>query len=178
MPSHSDTLHPLDQPWDLYLHHTGGSSIDTYGTAYAHSLRVETCEQWGAMVYHVPPLGASSVRGSGIRTTQGRVSGYSFFRNGILPEWEHPSNDKGSTLLARVTDVVEADRTWEAVLCDCGRGAAPACVTGVQMTVRDSRWGPHCRISAWTTKRKGGVAQAREWLLRLGLSATETPRKH
>ena len=178
MVAHTDTpRHPLDQPWDLYLHHTGGSSSDTYGSAYVHALRVETCEQWGAMLQHVPPLGRACARGK-IRTLQGHVSGYSFFRNGILPEWEHPSNERGSTLLARLTDAAAADHAWQALLCECGRGAAPACVTGVQMTVRDSRWGLHCRISAWTTKRKGSAALTREWLLRLGLSATETPRKY
>jgi hypothetical protein len=137
---------PLD-PWSFYAH--GVADAASYNAAYTHLITVTTCLEWGHAWNYVRPdcIARPDVA---VKLRGMEVTAWSFFRAGIKPEWEDPSNHNGSTLTARASLPPEAaTRVWTALVAECARGAAPAHVVGVQVARKRSKHGFSTKFDVW-----------------------------
>jgi len=142
--------HPLSNVWTMYAHHSTDST--SYSESYVKLLDVSTCEQWGQMVQHVPGADYLATRNVSVRVGTKRLTGLSFFRDGVTPEWEHPTNVGGTTLASRLKLEPHAARTlWIDVLCECARGAMHDDVVGVHLVQKwhAGRGMPVLRLDVW-----------------------------
>lgn len=155
--------HPVD-PWSLYAH--GAADAASYNTAYVHVFKVETCEQWGAVWNHVP-MHAIHRPDARVRVRGIAVTSWSFFRDGVLPEWEHPANKRGATLTARVALAPhDASELWKCLMVECVRGAAPDEVLGVQIARKQSRHASFTKVDVWLAS-DARLHPLREWVVGL-----------
>ena len=155
---HTSTTLP-DGAWTLYAH--GTADATTYASALTPMTTVQTCEDWARMWNTVHRGARSDVR---VLVRKKPVAGWSFFRDPVRPEWEHPSNEDGSTLSARVALAPDrADALWTALLCDCARGRADDAVLGVQISHKWVRHTPALKIDIWLAK-DAPVEEVHAWL--------------
>jgi hypothetical protein len=134
----------LPEVWVLLAHWT--SDATSYVRSYAPMVTLHTCRDWGAMIQfctgandltHVNsvPLFASRV-----------VVTLSFFRSGILPEWEDPQNVEGCTYAARIPICSKTARDlWMYFTCDCVRGGMPGSLNGFLVARKSS----FLKVEAW-----------------------------
>jgi hypothetical protein len=168
---------PLSSPWSLYAHSASNSS--SYKVSYMHVMDVSSCEEWGSMIQHVPGPEVF-VRGDAVFQICGRrIISLSFFKDGIIPEWEHPRNKKGSTLTSRANMLSEEMKTlWVNTTCDLARGGIDDAVLGIQFSQKKSRFAPpHVKIDVWLCEG-AKVEEIQRLLSQFGLIFTCTPRYH
>lgn len=129
-------LIPTRNPWTLYSHHLSNS--DSYKTSYTKMCDVESFQDFGRMWNHTHPR----LVGDPHRVVQiqgRRVTSWSFFKDRISPEWEHPANEQGITFTHRATmssDV--AYHLWETLVCHCVLSTHPTHLNGIQVSRKSS----------------------------------------
>ena len=172
----SPESHPLSSTWSLYAH--SQSDAATYRARYWCLLDVDTCEQWGAMVHHIPAAATIAEPRVSLRIYGHPVHSFSFFRDGVTPEWEHPRNESGYTLSARsVRTCADRARLWVDLLCECARGALDDAVLGVQLSSRRGATA-HFKIDVWCEKDAPLSCPAlADWQRRHSLPLRPTVRK-
>jgi len=147
-----EQTHPLSHMWTMYAHHQTDSA--SYNKSYVKLMDVTTCEEWGQMMQYVPGAGLFAYRNVHIRIGEKDVTGLSFFRDGVTPEWEHPANLGGTTLASRLRlEPCDATALWIDVLCECARGATSDDVVGVHLVQKwhALRRVPVLRLDLWLT---------------------------
>lgn len=171
----SPESHPLSSTWTLYAH--SQSDATTYRARYWRLLDVGSCEQWGAMVQHVPAASTIAAPRVSLRIYGHPVHSFSFFRDGITPEWEHPRNEHGYTLSARSARTsTDRARLWVDLLCECARGALDDAVLGVQLSSRRGA-GDHFKVDVWCTQNAPPCTALADWQRRHSLSLRPMARK-
>lgn len=143
--------HLLADKWSLYFHFVCDASC--YKLSYTHIMDVESCEQWAQMIKFVP--GFQVVLGPNTKLmVYGReVNSFSFFKNGITPEWEHPANHHGFTITTRLKLLqTETEQLWTSLACECARGAMNESVLGIQLI---RKWSKHIisvKVDFWLSQ--------------------------
>ena len=135
----------------MYAHHP---SIDatSYRESYVKLMDVSTCEQWGQMMQHIPSADHFACDNVVVRMGSKHITGLSFFRDGVTPEWEHPHNVGGTTLASQLRlDSHAIKSLWIDTLCDCARGAMDDGVVGVHLVQKWHvvRQAPVLRLDVW-----------------------------
>ena len=156
-------MHPLESTWTLYAHTTVHTEKG-YGCSYEKVCDVSTCEEWGSMWSSVgEPI--TGRRGVQVCIKGRKFPSWSFFRDGILPEWEHPKNQNGHTLCHRSDCVREA---WKDLVADCARGASPPEVNGVQVTQKIGRNTIYMKLEVWLGEGADVTETVSQWLCPFG----------
>lgn len=123
-----ETLHT----WTLYSHFLSDS--DNYQASYVKMCHVSSFQDFGRMWNHTHPKLVGDQ--SRIMQIHGRrVTSWSFFKDGISPEWEHPSNKNGLTFSLRCTMSCDDVYTlWETLVTDCVLSKCPSHLNGIQVS--------------------------------------------
>ena len=131
--------HLLPHKWSLYFHFVCDAS--SYKLSYTHIMDVESCEQWAQMIKFVPGFQVVLRQNTKLMVYGREVNSFSFFKNGIIPEWEHQANHHGFTITTRLKLLqTEAEHLWTFMTCECARGAMNESVLGIQLT---RKWSKH-----------------------------------
>jgi hypothetical protein len=112
-----------------------------------------------------------------------RITSWSFFKDEILPEWEHPSNEHGITYSLRTTmNCDDVYTLWETLVTHCTLSTHPNYLNGVQVyrkssTVRFREPGLPMKFDIWFGS-SGSHIEIVEWLSRNlpNYSFTHAPR--
>lgn len=168
-------MHPLEAPWSLFAHTLSDAS--TYSAAYTHLATVATCEEWGSLWAHVPGADVLARADRAIQLKAQRIVSFSFFRDDVKPEWEHPQNHGGATLTARVTLAPErAQDVWTTLCADCARGVSDDGVLGVQVSQKRGKPHPTLKFDVWLHASCDAARMARLTSAATGLAFALAPR--
>jgi hypothetical protein len=82
-----------------------------------------------------------------------QIKSYSFFKNNIIPEWEHHANEHGITLSTRLSlPQSEIRRLWTFMTCECARGSMNEHVFGIQFTKKNFKQKIYLKVDFWMSK--------------------------
>lgn len=152
--------------WTLYAHFISNSN--SYQTSYVKLCSVESFQDFGRMWNNTHP----KLVGDPTRVVQmqgRRVTSFSYFRNNISPEWEHPLNDNGITYSLRTTmSCGDVYSLWETLVAHCTLSTHPDGLNGIQVyrksaTVRPHEPGLLMKFDLWFTSSASHTDIA-EWL--------------
>lgn len=146
---------PTATAWTLYAHFA--CTAETYASSYMRMCTVASFSDFWRMWHHThPDLIADTARAVAIG---GRpVTAWSFFRDGSVPEWEHPTNAAGKVVPVRAALAPDdATRIWQTLLMQCVLGTHPSHLNGVQITrksthVRAGEPGLFMKVDVWLDK--------------------------
>ena len=132
---------PTRDHWTLFSHYL--SNAESYQTSYLRMCDVASFQDFGRMWNHTHPKLIGDA--SRIIQIQGRrVTSWSFFKNGISPEWEHPENASGITFSVRSTmSPDDAYALWETLVTNCVLSKHPDTLNGVQLSRKSTHVRPH-----------------------------------
>lgn len=140
--------HLLPDKWSLYFHFVCDAS--SYKLSYNHIMDVESCEKWAQMIKFVPGFQVVIRPNTKLLVYGREVTSFSFFKNGIIPEWEHQANHHGFTMTTRLKlPQIEAQHLWTIITCECARGAMNESVLGVQLTRKWSKYLNSVKVDFW-----------------------------
>lgn len=155
--------------WTLYSHYL--SNAESYNASYQRMCDVVSFQDFGRMWNHTHPTLVGDARR--VVQIQGRrVTSWSFFKNNISPEWEHPENANGCTFSARTTmSPYEAYQLWETLVTTCVLSEHPASLNGVQLSkksnyVRPRELGLLMKCDLWFSSN-ADQASLLEWIARV-----------
>ena len=136
-----ETEIPTRDRWTLYSHYL--SNAESYQTSYLNMCDVTSFQDFGRMWNHTHPKLIGDA--SRIVQIQGRrVTSWSFFKNDISPEWEHPENACGLTFSVRTTmSPDDAYNLWESLVTACVLSNHPETLNGVQLSRKSGHVRPH-----------------------------------
>lgn len=125
-------LIPTRNTWTLYAHYISNS--DNYQTSYTKLCDVASFQDFGRMWNHThPKLVGDPTRAVFIQSK--RVTSWSFFKDGVLPEWEHPSNENGITYTLRMAmSCNDVYTLWEILVAHCTLSTHPHALNGIQVS--------------------------------------------
>jgi hypothetical protein len=134
-------LIPTRNKWTLYAHYLSNSN--SYQTSYVKLCDVASFQDFGRMWNHTHPrLVGDTTRAVQIQGKQ--VTSWSYFKDGISPEWEHPSNEHGITYSLRTTmNCGDVYTLWETLVAHCTLSSHPNDLNGVQVCRKSGTVRPH-----------------------------------
>lgn len=140
--------HLLPEAWILRAHWT--SNAITYAASYTKLFETRTCEDWGGLVRHgIAPSDLASLATVPL-VARRAVHALSYFRDGINPEWEDPSNESGITYCTRGVFTAPFLRDlWRDLTCECARGASAPSLNGVLFGRKRHRTGVSFKVEFW-----------------------------
>ena len=123
MPEELPTL-PMTCAWTWFAHKAAGAPQEgTYADRLLVLGHMDTlncfCRHWN----HIPK--DSIFQSFGLKVAGVPVNGFSFFQQGVRPEWEDPRCRAGGEFVFRVHDAAELDAAWRDLLFGCAAGHAP-----------------------------------------------------
>jgi len=140
--------HLLPDKWSLYFHFV--CDVSSYKLSYIHIMDVESCEKWAQMIKFVPGFQLVLRPNTKLIIYGREVNSFSFFKNDIMPEWEHQANHHGFTITTRLKlPQTETEHLWTFITCECARGAMNESVLGVQITKKLSRHLILVKVDFW-----------------------------
>ncbi len=134
-------LIPTRNMWTLYAHYLSNS--DSYQTSYVKLCDVASFQDFGRMWNHTHPrLVGDPTRA--IQIQGRRVTSWSYFKDEISPEWEHPLNEHGITYSLRTTMTCDDVYTlWETLVANCTLSSHPNDLNGIQVYRKSGSVRPH-----------------------------------
>jgi len=171
---------PTRNTWTLYAHYLSNS--DSYQTSYVKLCDVASFQDFGRMWNHTHPRLVGDPTHA-VQIQGRRVTSWSYFRDEISPEWEHPYNEHGKTYSLRTTmKCDDAYTLWEMLVAQCTLSSHPDGLNGVQVyrksaTVRPHEPGLLMKFDIWFTA-SASRDDIVEWLARSlpNYSFTHAPR--
>lgn len=126
--------HPLERKWVAYAHFVGNDYVFMrLGGDYTVSNLKEFWRTFAYFSGYLPSLPNVQLRG------QGWVEGFSLFEEGVLPQWEDPSNKDGGEVVARgfpPSSICEASKS---VFCGLVGEHLGDEVTGVRVILKSKK---------------------------------------
>uniref|UniRef100_A0A060THD7 ARAD1D30096p n=1 Tax=Blastobotrys adeninivorans TaxID=409370 RepID=A0A060THD7_BLAAD len=158
--------HPLSHKWTLWYTRPPVNSKEDWKNLLKEIVTVSTVEEFWGMFNSIPKVDELQLR-----------SDYSFFRDGIRPEWEDQANGAGGKIVyvlphKRSQNAITADEAWLKTLLGVIGGTLDndtGMITGVFINVRRAG----TRVNIWTSKTRPedqlkAIAQKFKELLQLG----------
>ena len=123
---------PTRDTWTLYSHYLSNS--DSYQASYRKMCEVASFQDFGRMWNHTHPKLVGDPQRI-VHVNGHRVTSWSFFKNGVSPEWEHPSNKNGVTFSRRICmSNHDAYELWETLVAHCVLSTHPSSLNGIQVS--------------------------------------------
>ena len=107
---------PTRDRWTLFSHYL--SSAESYQTSYLRMCGVASFQDVLDACGTTLTRGSSEMRVGSFNQGR-RITSWSFFKNGISPEWEHPENASGITFSVRSTMSPDDAYMWETLVTNC-----------------------------------------------------------
>jgi len=114
----------LSSEWTWYAHCKSAS----YASGCVTVGQMSTVVDFWRHFHHTPSVGNFVLRT--VTANKMPLHGYGFFRDGVLPEWEHPRNREGGEFILRILAPADLESLWLDLLLGCIGGQAP--VVGIR----------------------------------------------
>ena len=130
--------HLLPNVWTLRAHAI--SNGQTYKVSYFQVMDLQTIYDWVVMRQWLKPGDVFSNPSVAYKLYENPITGFTLFKDNILPEWEDPRNANGTTCSLRgdFPGAVINDM-WNELVLEVVRGGMHDSVLGIQITDKTSR---------------------------------------
>lgn len=129
--------HPLASPWTWYLHKEGS---DGYKSTLAVAGSCETIESFWRLKNNIPSFQKAFARHTILLVEKSPVTGMSFFRGTVTPEWEHAQNVNGVIMECKGSfDAKAVDEMFLAQLMKLVGNVAPVSCNGIRVVHKNGR---------------------------------------
>mgnify|MGYP006087267587 CR=1 FL=1 len=144
----------LNDTWILYFHYAVHDR-NCYDSSIEAVAYVNDCCEFGYMCNALTPSDLSNF----VVSRQGaHITGFSFFRNGIAPCWEHPDNAAGFDVCLREATSDDAfDKCWHALMAIAMGETLNDCL-GVRVVSKASAHRVTRKLEAWMSANAGPEA--------------------
>lgn len=139
---------PTANAWSLYAHMACNQG--TYGASFLKAMTVDSFESFGRMWNHTHPELIGDAQRI-VRIKKRNVTGWSFFLDGVTPEWEHPTNRRGKTYSCRdAFTPAKLTEVWKQLTMACVLAQHPPELLGIQITRKYTvGGGMHTKVDVW-----------------------------